>query len=208
MNSVNYFNDIAEKWNDIRSEYFEEKLKHLVLSTVDIKNKICMDLGCGTGFISLELAKKAKLVFSLDNSKNMLQEIKKNIEQEKINNLYAMRGSIEEIPIFDNTVECVFINMALHHVKDVQKAINDMFRVLKNSGTIVISDVEEHSGSWAKEEMHDEWLGFSHSQIKEWLKQAGFLDIEIKSSGLRCKGCSSKGEYTETGIFIVKAIKR
>lgn len=207
MDSVSYFDNIAGQWNVIRSEYFEEKLKYLVLSKVDIKNKICADLGCGTGFISLVLAKNAKIVFSLDRSRNMLQEINRSIAKEKINNIYTIKGSMEDIPLFDNSIDSIFTNMALHHVEDVKKSINEMYRILKNDGTIVISDVEEHNGSWAREEMHDEWLGFSHSQIKEWLKEAGFLDIEVNSSGLKCKGYSSKGEYTETGIFIAKAIK-
>ena len=34
MNSVQYFNSIAENWNVIRSEYFEERLKYKL-----IKNK-------------------------------------------------------------------------------------------------------------------------------------------------------------------------
>lgn len=207
MNSVNYFDNIAEQWNVIRSDYFEEKLKDLVLSKVDIKNKICIDLGCGTGFISLTLAKSAEIVFSLDNSRNMLKEISKSIEKENIKNIYPIKGAMEDIPLFDNSIDRIFTNMALHHVENAKKSINEMYRILKNYGTIVISDIEEHNGSWAKEEMHDQWLGFSHNQIKEWLKEAGFLDIEVNSCGLKCKGYSSKGEYTETGIFIAKAIK-
>ena len=52
MDSVSYFDSIADKWNVIRENYFENRLKYVVLSKFDIKNKICADLGCGTGFIS------------------------------------------------------------------------------------------------------------------------------------------------------------
>lgn len=39
MGSVEYFNDIAENWNVIRSECFDERLKYKVLSKENIKDK-------------------------------------------------------------------------------------------------------------------------------------------------------------------------
>jgi ubiquinone/menaquinone biosynthesis C-methylase UbiE len=208
MNSLKYFDSIADKWNVIRSEYFEEKLKEIAISKVNILDKICADLGCGTGFISLALAKESKIVFSIDKSKNMLKELNAAALSSGFKNIYPIKGSMDDIPLFDNSIDAVFTNMALHHIFDAKKAIEEMYRILRNEGTVVITDVEEHNGLWAKEEMFDEWLGFSHNQIHDWLLEAGFKNIEVSSTGLKCKGYSSKGEYTETGIFIAKAVKR
>ncbi|KAJ51400.1 ubiquinone/menaquinone biosynthesis C-methylase UbiE [Clostridium tetanomorphum] len=207
MNSLNYFDSIANNWNVIRSEYFEEKLKYKVLSKAEIDNKIAADLGCGTGFISLALAEKANLVFSLDQSNNMLKELKKEISKKDITNIYAIKSDLENIVLFDESVDDVFINMALHHVVNVDKAISEIYRVLKKGGSIVISDVTEHDGQWAREEMYDEWLGFSNEQINNWLSKYNFKNIEIENTDLYCKGYSSKGEYTETKIFIASAKK-
>ncbi|AKA67384.1 class I SAM-dependent methyltransferase [Clostridium scatologenes] len=207
MNSVEYFNSIAKQWNVIREEYFEEKLKYTALSQFDIKDKICADLGCGTGFISLALLEKAKIVFSIDNSKNMLKELHSTASKKGLKDIYPISGSMENLPLFDKSIDRVFINMALHHIFDAKKAIEEMFRVLKKDGTVVITDVEEHNGEWARTEMHDEWLGFSHEQIKNWLEEAGFSQVQVNSTELKCKGYSSKGEYTETGIFVAKGIK-
>ena len=84
MNSVQYFDSIAAKWNVIRSEYFEERLKYKLLSIYDLRDKVVADLGCGTGFVSLALAREASLVFSIDNSVNMLKELKKTSLKEKV----------------------------------------------------------------------------------------------------------------------------
>ncbi|WP_294169895.1 class I SAM-dependent methyltransferase [uncultured Clostridium sp.] len=207
MNSVQYFDSIAESWNVIRSEYFEERLKYKLLSLTNIKDKVVADLGCGTGFVSLALVNEASIVFSVDNSRNMLKQLKNNISDKDNKNLYLIKSSLDNLSLFDDSVDVIFINMALHHIKDAKKAISEMHRVLKKDGIVVISDVMEHDGEWAREEMFDEWLGFSNEQIINWLEELGFKDIQIENTDLSCKGYSSKGEYTETGIFIAKGSK-
>lgn len=207
MNSVEYFNNIADKWNVIRSEYFEEKLKYKVLSKVDIKDKVVADLGCGSGFISLALSGEAAVVFSVDNSINMLKVLKKSSQEKSINNIYPLKSSLVDISLFDESLDVVFINMALHHIKEAEVAISEMYRMLKRGGTVVISDVMKHDGKWAREEMFDEWLGFSNEEISSWFKKVGFENIQVENTDLFCKGYSSKGEYTKTGIFIATATK-
>lgn len=208
MNSVQYFDSIAENWNVIRSDYFEERLKYKLLSITNIKDKVVADLGCGTGFVSLALANEASIVFSVDNSSNMLKQLKINSSDKNYKNLYLIKSSLDNLTLFDESVDAIFINMALHHIKDAKKAISEMHRVLKKDGVVIISDVMEHDGEWAREEMFDEWLGFSNEQIKNWLEEAGFNSVQIENTDLSCKGYSSKGEYTETGIFIARATRK
>ncbi|MBN3346524.1 SAM-dependent methyltransferase [Clostridium botulinum] len=207
MNSLQYFDSIAPDWNVIRSEYFEERLKYKILSITNIKDKIVGDLGCGTGFVSLAVANEASIVFSIDNSINMLKELSASASKKDYKNIYPIKSSLDNLAIFDESLNVVFINMALHHIKNAKKAIAEMYRVLKKNGVVVISDVREHNGEWAKEEMFDEWLGFSKEQMTNWLEDAGFQNIEIENTNLSCKGYSSKGEYTETGIFLASAVK-
>ncbi|AKC61483.1 SAM-dependent methyltransferase [Clostridium sporogenes] len=207
MNSLQYFDSIAPNWNVIRSEYFEERLKYKILSITNIKDKIVGDLGCGTGFVSLAVANEASIVFSIDNSINMLKELSASASKKDYKNIYPIKSSLDNLAIFDESLNVVFINMALHHIKNAKKAIAEMYRVLKKDGIVVISDVRKHNGEWAKEEMFDEWLGFSKEQMTNWLEDAGFQNIEIENTNLSCKGYSSKGEYTETGIFLASAVK-
>ncbi|MDF2593244.1 MAG: methylase involved in ubiquinone/menaquinone biosynthesis [Clostridia bacterium] len=208
MGSRQYFDNIASSWNIMRSEYFKDEVRDRILQKLQIESKIVGDLGCGTGFISLGLAsKKPNIIFSLDQSTNMLKELKRESISLGHNNIYPIRSSLDDLALFDESLDAITINMALHHVAEAGKSIAEMYRVLKYGGKLVVSDVLEHKGQWAREEMYDEWMGFSIIQMIEWLEQAGFKNISIEDTGLRAKGYSSKGEYIETGIFIATADK-
>lgn len=207
MNSINYFNSIAKDWNKIRVDYFKDELREIAINSVDIKGKVIADLGAGTGFISLRVGEEANLVFPIDSSKNMLKELHKSAKDKNLNNIYPIKGSLEDLPLFDNSVDIIFMNMALHHVKNPDVAIKEMNRVLKKDGQLVITDVEKHSGEWVAKEMYDVWLGFKHDQLESWYKEAGFINIDVKSTGLIARGESSEGEVIEPKIFIAKATK-
>lgn len=207
MNSVNYFNTIADKWDVMREGYFKDELKYKAFKEAEIEGKVITDLGCGSGFISMALLDKAKIVFSLDSSINMLKILTKEAKKKGYNNLYGIKADLEDIPLFDESIDVIFVNMALHHVGNPSKSIGEMHRVLKPKGILIITDVMEHKGEWAREEMYDKWLGFKEEEILSWFKSSKFRESKYENTGLTCKGYSSKGEFLETGIFLAKGIK-
>lgn len=207
MNSVNYFNSIAKEWNRIRVEYFKDELRERAINSVDINNKVIADLGAGTGFISLEIAKRANIVFSVDSSKNMLGELYKAAKDSNLNNIYPINSEVEDLPLFDDSIDLIFMNMALHHVENPGKAIKEIFRILKPGGKVIITDVLEHNGQWAREEMFDVWLGFNYDQLINWFEEAYFKNIYVSNTGLVARGESSLGEVIEPGIFMAIAKK-
>ena len=207
MSSLNYFNSIAKNWNSIRVDYFKDELRDIAINSVDLKNKVVADLGAGTGFISLKVAEKADIVFSVDASKNMLMELNKSAQGLGLKNIYPITGDLESLPLFDNSVDIVFINMALHHVVNPDRAIKEMRRILKDGGKVIITDVNEHDGEWAIDEMNDVWLGFNYKDLEKWYEEAEFKDIDIKDTGLVARGVSSRGHVIEPKIFMAVGTK-
>lgn len=203
MNSIHYFNEIADKWNQMRQHYFKEDILPLIYQHVDFHDKVVADLGSGTGFMALEAAKTAKQVFAIDQSENML----KRIESQQKENVITLHSSIEKLVLTDNSVDVVTINMALHHIEDPFKTIQEAYRILKKGGTLLISDPMEHDAVWAHEEMQDVWLGFSLETILVWYEKAGFTHINVFDTGLKATAISRHHDVLETNIFMAAATK-
>lgn len=207
MNSQNYFDRIAPQWNAMRQRYFNQDIRPIIFSRIDFKNTTVADLGAGTRYLALELAKHAKIVFAIDQSLNMLDQIKEKAHNHKIDNIYTLASDIQSIPFQSSQIDIVTMNMALHHMLEPNLIIKEMYRLLNDKGTVIISDVMSHNGKWAIEEMHDVWLGFSKNQIEYWLSENGFIDIEFIETNFQAIASNQNGETINPNIFIVIAKK-
>lgn len=210
MDSINYFNSIAKEWDDIRKKYFDDDIRNIAIELSKIKRKndfTVADIGTGSGFMALELSKYARTAIGIDVSEQMLKCAKQTADKLGINNMVFLKGSMEEIPIIDDSIDIVFTNMALHHVENPFKGIMEIHRILKYGGSLVITDVMKHNNEWARFEMYDRWLGFNLEDIEKWLIHNNFKEILVKETGLYATAMSSKGEIAKTGIFIAKGIK-
>jgi len=92
-----------------------------------------LDLGCGDGLLTAELAKLVTegIVLGIDASQNMIETAKKynagtNVRFEQLD--------INEID-FETEFDLVFSNATLHWVKDHKKLLNNVFKALKDKGT-------------------------------------------------------------------------
>jgi ubiquinone/menaquinone biosynthesis C-methylase UbiE len=112
-----------------------------------LKPEIILDIGAGTGFFSVQLAKyfpPAK-VFACDISHEMIEWMNENIckDNDQIST-YLMTEN--HIP-FDDNIADILLMINLHHeLDDPDMMLKECHRVLKSGGYILIAD-------WKKEDM-------------------------------------------------------
>ena len=140
---------------------------------------VIADLGAGEGTFSQLLAQRALQVIAVDNSEKMVEFGRDLAARHGVTNLDYRHGDLESPPIEPESVDLAFFSQSLHHAPHPQKAVDAARRILKPGGRIVILDLVRHSFEEARELYADLWLGFAEVEIDEFLRRAGFRNVEI-----------------------------
>lgn len=201
MESKTYFDDVASQWDSMRAGFFSESIREKAFSVLKVEmGKLCADIGAGTGFITEGLIQKGCKVIAVDQSEEMLNQMKKKYFD--CNLIDYRQGDAEKLPLEDNAVDYALANMFLHHVEDPSVAIQEMVRILKPEGKIVITDLDEHKFEFLKSEQHDRWMGFNREEIKNWLTLAGLKNVSVDCAGGDCCTTSTCGCNASISIFL------
>ncbi|PWB50085.1 MAG: precorrin-6Y C5,15-methyltransferase (decarboxylating) subunit CbiT [Candidatus Methanoperedenaceae archaeon] len=119
----------------------------IVLSKLDIKStEVFVDIGCGSGSVSIAAAKFAKKVFSIDNRKDAITATSANIKECCINNISVLKGEASTL-IPDMDMDCAFIGGS----KNIRQVIEILIR--KAQVRFIVSAVKIETVSIALETM-------------------------------------------------------
>ncbi len=110
----------------------------------------CLDIGCGRGLLTVGIAKKLTTgkVIGLDHwqatfeYKYGRQMAENNVQIEGVANFVEIvDGDALKLPFETEQFDIITSSLVIHHVKDGNKAFNEMWRVLKPYGIIAIADI-------------------------------------------------------------------
>lgn len=99
--------------------------------------KKVLEIGCGLGTDLLQFARGGALVTGVDLTPNSIELVKKRFGMENLS-VDARVADAEDLPFEDDSFDVVYSFGVLHHTPDTQKAINEVHRVLKPGGKIII----------------------------------------------------------------------
>jgi ubiquinone/menaquinone biosynthesis C-methylase UbiE len=196
-----YFAEVAEQWDEIRSDYFTEHMRDAAITKANLPpNAIVADVGTGTGFVAVGLASRAAHVIGFDASPEMLNVARRNLAN--FNNVEFREATGGQLPVNDETFDGVFANMYLHHAPDPLVTIKEMTRTMKIGGVLCITDLDTHDHEWQREQMADLWLGFERDDIRRWFVEAGLKEIDVDCAEGMCTACGPDGEVQPLSIFV------
>ncbi|WP_017473175.1 class I SAM-dependent methyltransferase [Amphibacillus jilinensis] len=175
------FLDNPEKRGDLSPE------KLLNLLPINKHDKV-LDLGAGTGYITIPTAKMVEgPVYALDIDAKMLTIINAKARDENITNIQTLEGSINDFHLPDHSIDLVLASLVLHEVEPLSLALKRIKQVLKADGHFVCVEFEK-----------EENPNHSHPRIA-----SPVMEKEIKNAGLSI----TKKLQPKDGIYIIIARK-
>lgn len=215
-------NNIKKKWDE-SSQYYDEFHGHgikseeeriawtqtleQVLSRVEFESDKVLDVGCGTGEMSLLLAEMGYHVTGIDLSYEMLAIARSKANARNLEVVFEL-GDAESLQFEDETFDVVINRHLLWTLPYFKKALLEWKRVIRKGGLVIIIDALWKSDSWdgkirqllsdlcilvfERRNPRKGWYpayinsalphphGVSATIAQSYLEEAGYRDIELR----------------------------
>jgi ubiquinone/menaquinone biosynthesis C-methylase UbiE/DNA-binding transcriptional ArsR family regulator len=176
--SQEFFANAAGGWDHLRGELFgDEFFLWAVLGLIDPTLTVG-DLGCGTGQLTETVAPYVRRVISVDGSTDMLEAARHRLAS--ANNVELRKGELESLPIDAEALDVAMLSLVLHYSAEPSRALNEVGRVVKKGGRVLVVDMLPHDREEYQQQMGHVWLGFSEKQISRYLTGSGFGAVRVR----------------------------
>lgn len=101
-------------------------------------NETVLDIGGGTGKLAAYLSGHCKIVYVLDESQGMLSMVK------EATNIIPVLGDALNTDFDGESIDVITVSDVLHHIENQDKLIEEIHRLLKKGGKLVILDFERN----------------------------------------------------------------
>lgn len=165
--SKNFFDEVE------RFRYETQPFMRDLMEFEKFRGKNLLEIGCGLGTDLIQFARGGAHVTGVDLTPRSIELVKRRFELEELP-VDARVADAEQLPFDDDSFDVVYSFGVLHHTPDTQKAINEVHRVLKPGGKIIIMLYHKNSihvflgaplfsmlGRWKRRE---------HSVIDDWIR--------------------------------------
>jgi len=138
------WNSRVEAWEEVAATDVFLRLRDRVCAEAGSRGgERVLDLGAGTGLVTLALAPRASSVTALDISPAMLDRLERHAASAGVDNVVPVVGDMRMLPFDDESFDLVASNYAFHHLDDEAKelALSEARRVLVPGGRLVVCDM-------------------------------------------------------------------
>ena len=150
-----------------------------------------LDAGCGTASITSEVACACPnaSVVGIDIDEFQVQQVREKYRE--IRNLNFFQKDLHALDFDDDTFDLVFSHTVLMHLKDPYKALNELYRVCKPGGRIVLRE-----GAGTLEILPGVSVGKRNLSLSEFLKEVLLAAGGTPNIGLKIKKLASAAGFS------------
>jgi ArsR family transcriptional regulator len=137
------------------------------------------DIGCGEGYLAVEMAAWARMVTAIDRSDDLLEQGKLLAARRRVSNIDWKKGDLARLPLRESSIDLALLSQSLHHAGEPERAVADAVRIVRPGGRVLLMDLKEHQHTWVRARFGDRRLGFSEAELRSLLTGAGLSDVKV-----------------------------
>ena len=178
-----YFARNAARWDEIRSLYVAESdVEAAILAAAGPGPfRRLVDLGSGTGRMLTLLGPHAEAAMGLDLSQQMLNLARTHVNEAGLARCELRHGDIFATRLPGEYADLVVVHQVLHYLADPAAAVREAARIVAPGGKLLIADFAPHKLEFLREQHQHRRLGFSDAEMRRWLAEAGFPNLEVQA---------------------------
>lgn len=138
------------------------------------KDDVILDVGAGTGYIASKVSELCDEVYALEPNASKVEQIMKRFPTVKV-----FEGNAERIPFPESYFDKAYVVSAFHHFREQEIALDEIARILKPNGSLVIHESDPSRMSSAQKlesRVVKEGVGFlSPNQLKIIAQRHGLV---------------------------------
>ena len=162
-----YHKELLNSKSGFWHKYLEKPAMTSLLKPI-VKNKIVLDLGCGSGIYTKKLNSFGAQVKGLDLSKSLIEIAKK--ENSKIN---FFVGDAKKTPFDNSQFDIVSSSLMVHYFKKLVPLFKEVSRILKKKGIFVFSITHPINEVITKKDNLFKFTDYFHRRKYGWEMQSG-----------------------------------
>ena len=205
MHEHQQFDEKAATWDDDPGhEQRQLAVANAIKEAVSLDPRMsAVDVGGGTGRLSILLADQVGSIVVTDPSAGMVQVARERIEAAGLGDRVRAVQADLTADRLDGTYDVVWSSLALHHVQDLDGLLRSVAELLVDRGRLAIADLDAdpdgafHAGNVDFGGHH----GFDRQQLSEQLARAGFAEVLFSDATTILKN------DREFGVFLCTATK-
>ncbi|MCT4775813.1 MULTISPECIES: class I SAM-dependent methyltransferase [Exiguobacterium] len=145
----------------------EEVLSYLSLAPDDH----VLDLGAGTGYLSLPLAPLVTRVFAADHDQSILDYLETKALKLGLTNVSPLLADFRKLPLANGTIDKTVASISLHEVSPLHDALTEIYRTLKPGGRFLCLELEKQATARGPR--------VTANEMEQSMRASGFNILEI-----------------------------
>jgi ubiquinone/menaquinone biosynthesis C-methylase UbiE len=148
MKKNNYWDYALSRFFNSSEQFrYKKRLPFLIsiLRPGSWKGKKILEVGCGLGFEALKFAKAGAFVYAIDSSNIVIKYTKQRLANYKAK---VIKMNAQSLKFPGNYFDMVYSLGVIHHIKNTERVVNEIYRVLKPNGKLILMVSHKYTPTW------------------------------------------------------------